>query len=81
MTMLEIFESKLPDGAMVLFSEGLPNRYVANVSDGESMVTVKIPKRCELDKADALAECLVAGAMMELALKRGDVDEARKWLR
>lgn len=81
MTMLEIFESKLPEGVKVIERNENNMRYFVTVGDGEYKAATFIPKRCEPDKVDDLVECCIASAMMALCLNHGDVDGARKWLK
>ena len=80
MTMLEIFESRLPEGVEIKKATHKGGRYdVVIVMDGTEGKAY-LPKTCIPGEAEKVADFTICAAMMDLYFKRGDIENIKLWL-
>ena len=80
MTMLEIFESRLPDGVAVKKATSKGSKYeVVLTMDGTEAKT-SFSKTCAPDQVENFVDFNIRAAMAEIWFKRGDMEQAKKWL-
>lgn len=80
MTMLEIFESKLPNGVKVVKAKEKPSKWDVEISDGKSTTSTSILKAYAPNAYDRAAESIMMTVMASLAFNRGDIAGAKVWL-
>lgn len=80
MTMLEIFESKLPSGVEVVKAKEKPSKWDVEISDGASTTNTSILKAYAPNAYDHAAESIMLSVMASLAFNRGDIEEMKEWL-
>lgn len=80
MTMLEIFKSKLPEGVEVVKAKEKPSKWDVVIGDGQSTTATSILKAYAPNAYNHAAESIMMTVMASLALNRGDITEAKRWL-
>ena len=80
MTMLEIFESRLPDGVAVKKATQKGSKYEVVLDMDGTEVKTSVPKTCAPDQVESCVDFSINAAMAEIWYKRGDMERARAWL-